>query len=201
LAAEELVQQMKVLPLVVLGIVVILGILLYWVSTKTKITTDSSSSREPKPEEKPPQTVPKTHSESKKEAVDVQEPPKDPGAKILEGADRAFKTGYFETALVFYKDFELRYAGSDTYDQNSIRVFERIHTASASSEKRDPDLPKYLDTRRRLHEEWKRLKALVTSQSATAAKAELEKFLGSLPPKDGRRPIVEGWLAPAKDEK
>jgi len=201
LAAEELVQQMKVLPLVVLGVVVILGILLYWVSTKSKMSTELSAYRERKPEEKPVPTAPKTAVGPKKDDVEAQAPPTDPGAKILEGADRAFKTGYFETALMFYKDFELRYAGSDTYDQNSIRVFERIHTSAASSEKKDPEIPQYLDTRRKLYEEWKRLKALVASRSAAAVKEELQKFSGSLPPKDGRKAIIEAWLAPAKEEK
>jgi len=41
----------------------------------------------------------------------------------------------------------------------------------------------------------------VTAQSAEALKAELEKFRAALPDKDGRRAVIDGWLAPPKEGK
>lgn len=191
-------DRIKVLPLVVLAAVVVLGLLLYWVTTRPNSELDRAAVQDAK-RQIAPTPPPKAAAPS---APAKEEPaPQDPGSKILEGADGAFKKGYFETALMFYKDFELRYAGTDLYDQNAIKVFERIHSSAASSEKKDPDLPPYLDSRRRLYEEWKQLRAKVTGSSAEALKAELQKYRDALPAKDGRRAVIDGWLAPAKEGK
>lgn len=192
-------DRIKVLPLVVLVAVVVLGLLLYWVTTRPNSELDRAALQDAKRQIAPaPAPAPKAAA-----PVPAKEEPvaQDPGSKILEGADGAFKKGYFETALMFYKDFELRYAGSEIYDQNAIKVFERIHSSAASSEKKDPDLPSYLDTRRRVYEEWKQLRAKVAGSSAEALKAELQKYRDALPAKDGRRAVIDGWLAPAKEGK
>ena len=190
-------ERIKILPLVVLAAVVVLGLLLYWVTTRPNSEMDRAALQDAKREIAPTPPPKAAAPTPPKEEPAAQ----DPGSKILEGADGAFKKGYFETALMFYKDFELRYAGTEIYDQNAIKVFERIHSSAASSEKKDPDLPPYLDTRRRLYEEWKQLRTKVTGSSADALKAELQKYRDALPAKDGRRAVIDGWLAPPKEGK
>lgn len=102
--------------------------------------------------------------------------PEDPGAQILEGADRAFKAGAYGVALMMYKDYELRYAGSPGYASNAPRVWELMRTSSTMSDEPDPALPGYLDERKRLQEAWLKLPA-----------GDRADFLASLPTLDGRK--------------
>jgi hypothetical protein len=116
---------------------------------------------------------------------------KGPGERILQGADQAFETKYFPTALKFYRDFELRYAGTEAYDSHVPKVWDQMIASDRASSERDPTLPEYVSRRRELHEEWKRLKARPRGE----ARDDLQKFAAKLPPEDGRRAIIEGWLA------
>jgi hypothetical protein len=104
---------------------------------------------------------------------------------------------------MFYKDFELRYAGTEVYDRNITRVWERIHTSNASmkKDKQEAELPAYLQSRRKLAEEWKRIKPLLGGAASAETRAEVLKFQDSLPPPDGRRRVIDAWLAPPKDGK
>jgi len=199
LASVELMQMMdrvKVFPLAVLGALVLFGLLVWWAVARSK-SVESSIVQDPIEPPVAPAKIPSAPSPS------VEAPPvaKDPGEKILEGADRAFQTGYYETALMFYKDFELRYAGTETYDRHAIRVYERIHTSGASMKKKDETLPAYLDSRRKAAEEWKRLKPLLAAAPTEASRAELKKYEDALPQRDGRRIIIDSWLAPDRGEK
>jgi hypothetical protein len=199
LASVELVQMMdrvKVFPLAVLGALVFFGLLVWWAVARSK-SVESLVVQDPIEPPVVPAKIPSAPSPS------VEAPPvaKDPGEKILEGADRAFQTGYYETALMFYKDFELRYAGTETYDRHAIRVYERIHTSGASMVKKDETLPAYLDARRKAAEEWKRLKPQLAAPATDAGRAELKKYEDALPPRDGRRAIIDAWLSPERGEK
>ncbi|MBI3858123.1 MAG: hypothetical protein HY293_20775 [Planctomycetes bacterium] len=180
-------DRIKVFPLIALGAVVIMGIVLYLVTMKSR-----PSKVDPPPLGNPP--PPEARPEPKG-AVQAPPPTNDPGQKILDGADGAFRSGMFPTALKFYKDFELRYAGTEVYDRNISRVWERIHTSHASTpkEKQDPETPAYLEARRKLAEEWKKIKPLTASPPTPESRAEAEKFLSSLPPQDGRRKIIDAW--------
>ena len=122
---------------------------------------------------------------------------KGPGERILQGADQAFETQYFPTALKFYKDFELRYAGTEAYEAHIPQVWDRMIASDRASSERDPTLPQYVTTRRGLHDEWKRLRARPRGE----AKEDLRKFASKLPPDDGRRAIVESWLAETAEKK
>ena len=175
-----MMERVRIFPLVVLGVLVFIGVILYLVAVK---------GRKPDPTpEPPPRPQPKG-------TVEAPPPTNDPGAKILEGADGAFKVGQFPTALKFYKDFELRYAGTEVYDRNLNHVWERLHTSNASSpkDKQDPDLAAYLDARRKLADEWKRLKPLTDAAPTAESRAEIEKYLNTLPPMDGRRKVIDAW--------
>jgi len=199
LASVELVQMMdrvKVFPLAVLGALVFFGLLVWWAVARSK-SVESSIVQDPIEPPVAPSKIQSAPSPS------VEAPPvaKDPGEKILEGADRAFQTGYFETALMFYKDFELRYAGTETYDRNANKVYERIHTSGASMTKKDETLPAYIGARRKAAEEWKRLKPQLGAAPTDASRAELKKYEDSLPPRDGRRAIIDAWLSPERGEK
>lgn len=199
LASVELILMMdrvKVFPLAVLGTLVLFGLLVWWAVARSK-SVESSIVQDPIEPPAAPSKIPSAPSPS------VEAPPvaKDPGEKILEGADRAFQTGYYETALMFYKDFELRYAGTETYDRHAIRVYERIHTSGASMPKKDETLPAYLDARRKAAEEWKRLKPLLAAAPTDAGRAELKKYEDALPQRDGRRAIIDAWLSPERGEK
>jgi hypothetical protein len=192
-------ERIKIFPLIVLAAVVILGLLLYFVATRTRETrTDPAAPAAP-----PEPTQFKESRPSSKEAVQAPPVSKDPGEKILEGADGAFSREMFPTALMFYKDFELRYAGTEVYDRHITRVWERIHTSNASikQDKQESSLPAYLESRRKLAEEWKKVKPLMSGAPADQARAEVLKFQDSLPPLDGRRKVIEAWLAPPKDGK
>lgn len=200
-------DRINVFPLAVLGTMVLFGLLVWWAIARSK----AAEPRIPGPNEpveavKPapaPTGAPVGTKIRSAPSPTAEAPPpaKDPGEKILEGADRAYDTAYYETALMFYKDFELRYAGTETYEKNALRVFERIHTSAAKMPKKDDTIPAYLDARRKAADEWKRLKPLMASAPTGQTRAELEKFLGGLPPRDGRRAPIESWLAPAGGEK
>jgi len=181
-------ERVKVLPLVVLAVVVILGVLLYWVSTRPRETRQTPGAPPLPPNENRPSAPPNSSGPA---------PSNSPGDKILEGADGAFRKGMFETSLKFYKDFELRYAGTEVYDRNITKVWERIHTSNASMAKKDETLPAYLETRRKLADEWKRIKPLLDAPPGEESKAQVQKFAEILPPGDGRLKIIEAW----RDEK
>jgi len=163
----------------VLGAAVVFGAVAvyFWVVVR--------SSREQTPKPNPAAQVPKGPPEPPPAAA-----PKDPGERILDGADGAFKAGYYETALMFYKDYDLRYAGSASYADRAPRIWELIRTSSTMSGKPDPALPAYLEERKRLHEEWQKLPA--------GAGDEVRKYLEALPPKDGRRAPLEERFAEKK---
>jgi len=192
----EMADRVKVFPLAVLATLVVFGLLVWWAVAKSKAAEPSIV---PEPVE-PPETPAKMQP-ARSPSVEAPPVAKDPGEKILEGADRAFQTGYFETALMFYKDFELRYAGTATYDRHAIRVFERIHTSGASMEKKDPTLAAYLETRRKAAEDWKRLKPLLAAPPTDANRPELKAYADALPPRDGRRALIDAWLSPERGEK
>jgi hypothetical protein len=128
--------------------------------------------------------------EPKKGFVFPESDAKSPGEKILQGADQAFETKYFPTALKFYKDFDLRYAGTEAYEARVPAVWDRMRASDAASPDKDRELPEYLKVRKELHEEWKRL----TARPRAEAKEDLQKFAGKLPRDDGRRAIIDGWL-------
>ena len=115
---------------------------------------------------------------------------KTPGERILQGADQAFLTGYYPTALKFYKDFELRYAGSDAYDAQAPRIWDRMIECDRRSPEKDSTLKEYVAARKGLTDEWNLLK----SRPRPESKVELQAFAAKLPPEDGRRSILEGWL-------
>ncbi|HVR86739.1 MAG TPA: hypothetical protein VMU54_20620 [Planctomycetota bacterium] len=200
-------DRINVFPLAVLGTVVVLGLIVWVVISKTR----SEAPTIPGPNEpvigvKPapiPAGVPQGTKMRAAPSPSVEAPPpaKDPGEKILEGADRAYDTGFYETALMFYKDFELRYAGSETCDRNALRVFERIHTSGAKMPKKDETLSAYLDARRKAADEWKRLKPLLATPPTDPSRAELVKYRDGLPPRDGRRAPIDAWLSSSGGEK
>ncbi|MBV8881243.1 MAG: hypothetical protein JO332_14855 [Planctomycetaceae bacterium] len=195
-------DRIKVFPLAVLGALALFGLLVWWAIARSK----AQEARIPGPDEPivdmkpPPAGTPQGTKIQSAPSPSVEAPPpaRDPGEKILEGADRAYDTGYYETALMFYKDFELRYAGTETYDRHAIRVFERIHTSAAKMPKKDETLPAYVDARRKAADDWKRLKPLMAAAPTDATRAELKKYLDSLPPRDGRRAPIEAWLGGEK---
>jgi hypothetical protein len=176
--------DLKIFPIVVLAVVVIMGLVLYWVSTRPRETKPDPV---PLPPQAPP-TPPKT-------AVEAPPPSSDPGQKILDGADGAFQRKMFPTALMFYKDFELRYAGSGVFERNETLVWERIHTSNAQCppQQQEADLAAYLERRRKLADEWRRLKPLLSVPPTAESKPALEKFQDTLPPMDGRRKIIDAW--------
>jgi hypothetical protein len=193
-----MVDRIKVFPLAVLGTTVLFGLLVWWAMAKAKAAGNKvAGPDDPQYNAEAPAPVPKLKPAASR-SVDAPPPAKDPGEKILEGADRAYDTEYFETALMFYKDFELRYAGTETYDRNAIRVFERIHTSAAKMKKKDETLPAYLDARRKAADEWKRLRPLLAVAPTDPGRAELKKYLESLPPRDGRRTLIDAWLSGEK---
>lgn len=183
----------KVFPLAVLGSLVFFGLLLWWAIARSK----AEEARVPRPADEtvvPGKPIGTKIAPPPLPKVEAPPPAKDPGEKILEGADRAYETEYFETALMFYKDFELRYAGSETYDRHSLRVFERIHTSGARMPKKDDTLPAYLTARRKAADEWTRLKPQLSAPPTDAARAALTTYRDGLPPKDGRRALIDAWL-------
>jgi hypothetical protein len=193
-----MVDRIKVFPLAVLGTMVFFGLLVWWAIAKSKAAGEKvAGPGDPQFQSEAPVPVPKLKPAASR-SVEAPPPAKDPGEKILEGADRAYDTGYFETALMFYKDFELRYAGTETYDRHSIRVFERIHTSAAKMNKKDELLPAYLDARRKAADAWKRLKPLLSLSPTDPSRAELKQYLDGLPPKDGRRTLIDAWLSGEK---
>jgi hypothetical protein len=192
----QMADKIKVFPLVILAVLVVLGLVLYFVATRKSETRREAegSPVDPAPGGKP---EPRERPAGPKGSVEAPPPSNDPGQKILEGADNAFKNGWFDAALKFYKDFELRYAGTEVYDRNITKVWERIHTSGASMPKKDETLPAYLDSRRKLADEWKRIKPLLGAAPTAESKAELQKFFNALPPADGRLKLIEAW----RDEK
>jgi len=185
----QMAEKIKIFPLVILAALIVLGVLLYFVATRKSETRRDV-------EGNVVDTTPKIPAAPSRN-VEPPPPSNDPGQKILDGADGAFRSGMFETALKFYKDFELRYAGTEVYDRNLTKVWERIHSSGASMPKKDESLPAYLDSRRKLADEWKRIKPLLGSAPSAESKAEVQKFFESLPPTDGRRKPIEAW----RDEK
>jgi hypothetical protein len=183
-------DRVKVFPLAVLATLVVFGLLIWWALAKSK-AAERSIVQDPI---EPPPVVPAKIQAAPSPSVEAPPAAKDPGEKILEGADRAYQTGYFETALMFYKDFELRYAGTETYDRHAMRVFERIHTSGGKMPKKDETLPAYIDGRRKAAEEWKRLKPLIAAPPTDASRAELRKYEDALPPRDGRCALIDAWL-------
>lgn len=192
----QMLERIKVFPLVVLGALVILGLILYFVSIRSREHPPTPAAGDAGPSEKGAQA----RLPSRVEAPPVA---RDPGEKILEGADGAFASGMYPTALMFYKDFELRYAGTDAYERNVLRVWERMHTSNASIEKakQDAGLGAYLETRRKLSDEWRRLKPALSSPPTPESRSQLQAFEQSLPEKDGRRKQIDAWIASARDEK
>jgi hypothetical protein len=183
-------DRVKVFPLAVLAALVVFGLLIWWAVAKSK-AAERAIVQDPI---EPPPVAPAKIQAAPSASVEAPPVAKDPGQKILEGADGAYDRGMFETALKFYKDFELWYAGSETYDRNANRVFERIHTSGARMPKKDETLPAYIDSRRKAAEEWKRLKPLIAAPPTDASRAELRKYEDALPPRDGRRALVDAWL-------
>jgi hypothetical protein len=181
----EMAERMKGLPLVVLAAVTILAVLLYWVSRRPLERPEDLGRRDA--------DVPAAPAPAPEPAQGAPPPATNPGEKILEGADRAFQKEMYETSLKFYKDFELRYAGTEVYDRNLTRIWERIHTSGAKMPKKDPDLPAYLEARRKLAGEWKRIQPLLEAPPTDESKAEVEKFAASLPPADGRLKRIDPW--------
>jgi hypothetical protein len=176
-------ERIRAFPIVVLVAVLVVGIIVYWVSRKKDPPKEPADPAPPR-EVAPPKPV------------DPAPPPtNDPGQKILDGADGAFRAEMFPTALKFYKDFELRYAGTEVYDRNLTRLWERIHSSNALSpkDKQDPELPAYLEARRKLADEWKKLQPLMDAAPTPESKAEVDKFAGKLPPQDGRRKGIDAW--------
>jgi hypothetical protein len=185
-AEIELIQmadRIKIFPLVALAVVVVMGLVLYWVATRPRATKQDPGAAPPAPAAPPRGTV------------EAPPPSSDPGQKILDGADGAFQRKMFPTALMFYKDFELRYAGSDVFERNETLVWERIHTSNAQCppQQKEADLAAYLDKRRKLADEWRRLKPLMTEPPTAESKTAVEKFQDTLPPMDGRRKIIDAW--------
>lgn len=197
-ASLDLVQigeHVKVFPLVVLGVLLALGGLIY---VGMKFGDKADPLPAPRPDLPVSKQLPAVNPVTPK--VDAPPPPnQDPGAKILEGADRAFQQQFYETALKFYLDFDLRYAGSDVHERNVARVWEQIRASAAGMPKKDETIPAQLEARRKLHAEWTQLRSTVAQNPAEAPKARIQAFLDALPPKDGRRPKVEAWLAAPKD--
>lgn len=111
------------------------------------------------------------------------------GAKILEGADRAFKAGFFETAAKFYVDFDLRYAGTDVYAERAARVWEQLRLCYASMGQSGEAVDKALQARKDLHARWQALR-----DDPQAPPGQLRAFLAELPAGDGRRPLIEARL-------
>jgi len=180
-------ERVRIFPIVALTSFLIVGLIVYWVSRK-KAPEKAGGVPAVDP-------TPKRDVVAAKPQVAAPPPTNDPGQKILDGADGAFRAEMYPTALKFYKDFELRYAGSEAYDRNLTRLWERIHSSHAMSpkDKQEPDLPAYLETRRKLADEWKKLKPLTEAAPTPESRAEVEKFLEKLPPQDGRRKIVDAW--------
>lgn len=100
--------------------------------------------------------------------------------KILTGADRAFEKGFIKTALDFYRDFELRYAGSAAYDANVPRIWEQMMLCHEKLGNTDDTLYRFVDQRNKLQVRWLQLKAAPPGP-------ERQAFLEALPPGDGRR--------------
>jgi hypothetical protein len=196
LGLADMADRVKVFPLAILATLVVLGLLVWWAVARSK---EAEQSIRPEPGDAPP--APAKLQPAPSPSVEAPPVAKDPGEKILEGADRAFQTGYFETALMFYKDFELRYAGTPTYDRHAIRIFERIHTSGASMKKKDETLPAYLAARRKAAEDWKRLKPLLAAPPTDAGRAEVRAYEDALPQRDGRRALIDAWLSPERGEK
>src|SRR6185503_12871301 len=136
-----MMERIRTFPVVVLAAVLILGFIVYWVSRRKEPQKDLEGNVV--------DPTPQRNVESTKPPVQAPPPTNDPGQKILDGADGAFRAEMYPTALKFYKDFELRYAGTETYDRNLTRLWERIHSSHAMSpkDKQEPDLPAYLETR------------------------------------------------------
>ena len=176
-------EKIKVFPVVVLAAVLVIGIIVYWVSRKKEPPKETPDPA-PQKEVAPPRPVDPTPP-----------PTNDPGQKILDGADGAFRAEMYPTALKFYKDFELRYAGTEVYDRNLTRLWERIHSSNALTpkDKQDPELPAYLDGRRKLAEEWKKLKPLLDAAPTPESRAGVETYLEKLPEQDGRRKVIDAW--------
>ena len=179
--------RIRIFPIVALTALLILCFIVYWVSRRREPQRDAQG--------KSVGPAPRPDAVSSRPPVEAPPPTTDPGQKILDGADGAFKAGMYPTALKFYKDFELRYAGTDVYDRNLTRLWERIHTSHASSpkDKQEPDLPAYLDARRKLADELKRLKPLTDLAPTPESRAQIDPFLQSLPGQDGRRKIIDAW--------
>ena len=197
----EMTERIKFFPLIVLGALVILGVLLYLVSVRSRPRGPVAGPAEA--EAPRAQASPAAAPAASSRPIEAPAASRSPGDKILEGADGAFGSGMFPTALMFYKDFELRYAGTEVYDRNILRVWTRIHTSNASSdkEKQDPALGSYLETRRKLTDEWNRLRPLLAQPATDDSRAKLEKYEEALPPQDGRRKVIDAWRGPGKDGK
>lgn len=179
----QMADRIRIFPLVALAVVVAMGLLLYWVATRPRETKPDPAPEAPRPP-------------APRATIEAPPPTDDPGQKILDGADGAYRREMFPTALMFYKDFELRYAGTDVYDRNETLLWERIHTSNAKCppQQQEADLPVYLEKRRKLAEEWKRLKASTIFPPTPESKAAFQKFFDSLPPMDGRRKVIDAWL-------
>lgn len=188
-------DRIKVFPLAVLGTMVVFGLVVWWAVARAKAQEAKVPLEGAAQPGKAPLVAPGTKIQAKSSPpVEAPPPAKDPGLKILEGADNAYDAEYWETALKFYKDYELWYAGTEGYDRNQIRVFERIHTSGAKMPRKDETLPAYVEARRKALDEWKRLKPLLQSPPTPGSRAELKKYRDGLPEKDGRLAIIDAWL-------
>src|SRR5262245_23157930 len=104
----QMADRIKVLPLVVFTVLLVLGLILYWVSRRPRERTPDLDGRVadvpaapapiPAPSPTPVQGTPPPAS------TPLGTGAPNPGEKILEGADRAFRSEMYPTALKFYKD-------------------------------------------------------------------------------------------------
>jgi len=195
----DMAQNIRVFPLAVLGAMLVFGLLVWWAVSRSTVAEKVQRDFDEKPV--PGMAVGTKIQPVPLPKVEAPPPARDPGEKILEGADGAYDKGMWETSLKFYKDFELWYAGTPTWTKNMIRVFERIHTSGAKMPKQDPELGQYLDARRRAAEDWRGLQPFLAGPPTDVARLEVTKYLKTLPPKDGRIARIEAWLSPAKQEK
>lgn len=187
-------DNIKVFPLAVLGTMVVFGLFVWWIVARAKAEEAKVPLEGANQTGKP--ATPQGTKIPAKTAAPVEAPPpaRDPGEKILEGADNAYDKEFWDTALKFYKDYELWYAGSEGCDRNQVRVFERMHTSGAKMPKKDETLPAYIAGRRKAADEWKRLKPLTQSPPTADSRAELKKYRDGLPEKDGRIATIDAWL-------
>jgi hypothetical protein len=108
--------------------------------------------------------------------------------KVLEAAERAFKAEFWETAMKFYQDFDLRHAGSKTYDLYSPWVWEQMKLCAQKMGRLEHETAKLTAERGALQERWLKAKA--------GTEAERKALWADLPQQDGRRAKLEAAPRP-----